>query len=96
MPSQMVFVAGDALVVRNEDQVAHQAGPSGVPAGTALTISLDRPTALRYACFFLPSGNLGLEVRPRIGPGMVLRHRVALGVPVGVGLSVVFYVASRL
>lgn len=95
-PSEMVFVAGDVLVVRNEDRVAHQAGPFWVPAGTALTISLDRPAAMRYACSFLASGELGLEVRPRIGPGVVLLHTIALGMPVGVGLSMVFFVASRL
>ncbi|MDQ7850455.1 MAG: hypothetical protein QN152_13585 [Armatimonadota bacterium] len=96
IPSEIVFVTGDVLTVRNQDRVAHQAGPFWVPAGTSLNVPLNRPTVLRYACSFLATGRLGLEVRPRIGPVTLVWHTVALGVPVGVGLSVVFFVVSQL
>jgi hypothetical protein len=96
IPSEVVLVTGDVLTVRNQDRVAHQAGPFWVPAQTSLIVPLNRAATLRYACSFNASGWLGLEVLPRIGPGTVLWHTVALGVPVGVGLSVVFSIVSRL
>lgn len=66
IPEEMVFVAGDTLLVRNEDQVAHQLGPLWVPARTGASLVLGKPERMAYSCSFQPSKYLDLNVRPPI------------------------------
>jgi hypothetical protein len=66
IPTNMVFVAGDTLVVKNEDSVSHQLGPVWVPPGTSASLLLDREESTLYACTFEPSRYLGLDVRPSV------------------------------
>lgn len=96
IPRRAVFVAGDVLVLRNEDRVNHQLGPFWIPAGTTMTIPLDRPANLNYLCTIHPSGSIGLEVRPHNSLLLTLVPTFALGLPLGAVLSLVIRVASRL
>src|SRR5574341_1751942 len=66
IPTDMVFVIGDTLVVKNEDSVSHQLGPVWVPPGASASLALDQAAKFSYACTFQPSRYMGLDVRPRV------------------------------
>lgn len=66
IPSDLSFVIGDTLVVKNEDVVAHQLGPVWVPPGTSASLKLDEANKFSYACTFQTSRYLGLDVRSRV------------------------------
>lgn len=65
LPQEMLFVAGDVLVVKNEDVTDHQLGPVWVPSGATSRLSLDQVNTYAYSCSFQPTRYLGLDVRPR-------------------------------
>ncbi len=66
IPSDLSFVIGDTLVVKNDDDVAHQLGPVWVPPGASASLNLDEANKFSYACTFQTSRNLGLDVRSRV------------------------------
>src|SRR5690242_10998177 len=63
IPSDMVFVAGDILLVRNLDSVAHELGPLYIPAGADASLHLDSVASYAYTCSFRPGQYIGLDVR---------------------------------
>ncbi len=96
IPAKSIFVVGDVLALRNEDDANHQMGPFWIPAKTAITIPLDRVSTFNYVCTIHPSGFIGLEVRPRDSLLLVLVPTLGLGLPLGGVLSLVIRIASRL
>ncbi len=96
IPAKAIFVAGDVLVLRNEDAVNHQLGPFWIPAGTTLTVPLERPSTLNYLCTIHPSGTIGLEVLPQHSLRLTLIPTLLLGVPLGSILGVIARIMSRL
>lgn len=62
IPSEMAFVLGDTLQVKNEDSVNHQLGPLWIPAGTSASLSLDHADKYAYTCSFQPTRYLGIDV----------------------------------
>ncbi len=66
IPTAMVFVVGDTLVVKNEDTVAHQLGPVWAPPGTSASLLLDTANQFAYQCTFQPSRYFDLDVRSRV------------------------------
>ena len=66
IPTDMVFVVGDTLVVKNEDTTAHQLGPVWVPPGSSASLTLDQANRFSYQCTFQPTKYLGLDVRSRV------------------------------
>jgi len=96
IPARAVFVVGDVLVFRNQDRVNHQLGPFWIPAGTTLTIPLERPSTLNYLCTIHPSGSIDLEVRPQNSLLLTLVPTLLLGGPLGAVLALVIRVVSRL
>jgi hypothetical protein len=66
IPDEMVFVTGDVLVVKNEDQVDHQLGPLFIPKGSNASLPLGSAEAITYTCSFQTSKYLGLEVRDAV------------------------------
>ena len=66
LPKDMAFVVGDSLVVRNQDSVSHQLGPTFVPPGASATLNMNEANDYSYACSFQPSKNLGITVRDRV------------------------------
>lgn len=66
IPSDMTFVVGDTLTVKNHDSVSHQLGPFFIPSGTSASIHLDAVESLQYSCSFQPQNFLGLDVLPPV------------------------------
>jgi hypothetical protein len=64
IPEEMVFVAGDILVVKNEDIESHQLGPLWIPANSSASLNLDQPMQYAYRCSFQATNYMGLDVRP--------------------------------
>lgn len=63
IPSEMVFVLGDVLEVKNEDIVPHQLGPIWVPPGATGSLVMEKVDKLAYSCSFQTSRYLGLDIR---------------------------------
>jgi len=91
LPTDMVFVEGDLLVVKNEDVVAHQLGPLWIPPSTSSVLSLDQADRYSYACSFQPTKYLGLDVRPRVSGGIRFQALLAIALPTGMMLAVYSY-----
>ncbi len=96
IPANLRFVQGDSLVLRNEDSVAHAVGSYSVGPGTTLTLALDRASSSSLLCSFHPQGSIGLDVRPRTSPLMVLWPTLIIGIPLGIVAVVVVEVTRRL
>ena len=63
IPADMIFVVGDTLIVRNQDNVAHRLGPLFIPAGAEASLKLDTIASYAYECTFRPGQYIGLDVR---------------------------------
>lgn len=63
LPDHLEFLAGDVLVVKNEDAVSHQLGPIWVPPGASGSLRLDTAQLYSYSCSFQPTSYMGLDVR---------------------------------
>ena len=96
IPAKAIFVFGDVLALRNEDQVNHQMGPFWIPARTTIAIPLDRQSTFNYLCTIHPSGYIGLEVRPQDGLLLTLVPTFGLGLPIGAVLFLIVRVMTRL
>jgi hypothetical protein len=96
IPTNIRFVSGDVLMVRNDDVAIHQVGPSTIRPGESVYISLDQPNLPTYICSIHPSGKLGLEVQPRGDLRLTLLPTLALGLPSGIVLSLIYLVMSRM
>lgn len=91
IPEGTQFVAGDVLVVKNEDVVAHQLGPLFIPPGTTSSLALDTANTYSYTCSFQTSKYVGLEVLPRVTFQTRMDGLMAVGLPSGLMLSVYSY-----
>lgn len=63
IPSEMIFVLGDVLEVKNNDNVSHQLGPIWVPPGATGSLVMEIADKFAYSCSFLPNKYLNLDVR---------------------------------
>jgi hypothetical protein len=63
IPATLNFVAGDTLLVRNEDTVSHQLGPAWAPPGASASLKLESTGQYAYTCTFQPQQYQGLELR---------------------------------
>lgn len=63
IPKSLVFVVGDTLLVKNQDEVSHELGPLWIPAKSSASLRLDRPTDVAYTCSFQPTNYMGLTIR---------------------------------
>ena len=91
LPSDMVLVEGDVLVVKNEDVVDHQLGPIWVPAGTSGVLELSTANKYAYQCSFQPTKIQGIEVRQRINSRTRVEGILAVALPTGMMLAVYSY-----
>jgi hypothetical protein len=91
IPTDMVFVVGDLLVIKNEDVVAHQVGPLWVPPNTSGVLSLDKADKFAYECSFEPTKYLGLDVRERVTAGTRFQGLLSIALPSGMMLGVYSY-----
>ena len=93
IPADLVLVAGDTLLVRNEDRVSHSVGPFWIPAGTMATIPFDTPSSAGLSCTINPGKFIGVEVQPRADGWMKLQAVIMLGLPLA-GLIGMILLAS--
>ncbi len=91
LPSDMTFVQGDILIVKNEDVVPHQLGPLWVPANTSSALKLETVNEYSYECTFQPTKFMGLDVRPSVTASTRLEATLAIGLPTGMMLALYSY-----
>ena len=84
LPSSMLFVVGDILVVNNQDSVVHQLGPLFIPPSTSASMNLNTEQSYAFACSFQPSKYLGLSVQPPLTFTTRLVGVLEAGLPIGI------------
>ena len=95
LPTQVGYWGGDALVVRNDDVVAHRLGAWTVEPGKALRVPVQGAGASSFVCSFHPGGRLTLADGDPIVGWMILAT-VLLGVPFGLTFGAIATVMPRL
>jgi hypothetical protein len=65
IPSEMIFVIGDTLLVENQDFVPHELGPLFIPAGASASLIMEDANKYTLGCTFQPSQYLDFNVRSR-------------------------------
>jgi hypothetical protein len=83
IPEGMVFVIGDTLVVKNNDQVDHRLGPLFIPSGTSASLTLDKAENYAFECSFQSSKYFGLDVREPVTWGTRIYGILFAGIPLG-------------
>jgi len=83
IPTNMVFVAGDTLVVKNQDSVDHRLGPLFIPSGTSASLVLNEANNYAFQCSFQPSKVFGLDVQEPVTSGTRLYGILLAGIPLG-------------
>jgi hypothetical protein len=63
IPTDMVFIIGDTLLVKNEDSQAHQLDVLFIPPGSSASMKLGEANDYAFACSFQPSRYVNLTVR---------------------------------
>jgi hypothetical protein len=84
IPKNMVFVAGDTLVVKNQDIVDHRLGAMFIPTGTSASLILNDANNYSYQCSFQPSQVFGLDVQEPVTSATRVYGILIAGLPLGV------------
>ncbi len=87
LPQDYVFVAGDVLLVHNEDSVVHTLGPLVIPPNSSASMALNHIGNLSYTCSFQPTKYLGLTVQEPLTLGLRLEGIAIAGIPMGLLLT---------
>ncbi|MCS7011767.1 MAG: hypothetical protein N2049_11345 [Anaerolineales bacterium] len=93
LPSYMTFVAGDVLVIRNQDRVAHQMGPLWIPAFSEARLNIATTGSYTNACSFQTTNAFNFDVREPLTTWTRLRGILMSGVPLGILLALYAIVA---
>ncbi len=93
LPASMTFVAGDVLLIRNQDSAAHQMGPLWIPAGSEARLTLETTGSFADACSFQSTNSFNFDVREPLTAWTRLRGILMAGVPLGILLSLYALVA---
>jgi hypothetical protein len=81
IPTNMTFVVGDLLVVKNDDTVSHQLGPVWVPPQSSGVLQIDVADEYSYACTFEKSQYFGLTVLPQLTLASRFQGAMTVGLP---------------
>jgi hypothetical protein len=92
IPTDMVFVVGDVLVIRNEDTVDHKLGSLWIPASSSAQLALGQEENLAYECSFQPGNYFGLDVREALTLGTRIYGILFAGLPLGVLLALYSFI----
>ncbi len=84
IPTSMLFVVGDTLMVDNQDSVPHNLGPLYIPPGTSASMNLNQAQDYAFACSFTPSKFIGLSVQSPLDFSTRMFGIVEAGIPMGV------------
>lgn len=92
LPSEMTFVVGDKLIVKNEDNVDHQLGPLWIPAGRTASLNLEQAANYAYQCSFAVGNYFGLNVKK---PTTIMTRVLAMGLAAPT-MTMFFFIYSLL
>jgi hypothetical protein len=81
IPTNMTFVVGDILVVKNDDTVSHQLGPVWVPPQSSGVLQIDVADEYSYVCSFEKSQYFGLTVLPQLTLASRIQGAMTIGLP---------------
>jgi hypothetical protein len=84
IPTDMIFVVGDVLIVKNEDVVDHKLGPLWIPANSSAQLPLGQEENLAYECSFQPGNYFGLDVREALTLGTRIYGILYAGLPMAI------------
>ena len=84
IPKDMVFVVGDTLVVKNEDNVDHKLGQLWIPANSTAQLALNQEQNMAFECSFQPGSYFGLDVRQSLTWGTRIYGVLYAGLPLGI------------
>jgi len=84
IPTDMIFVVGDVLVVKNEDVVDHKLGPLWIPASSSVQLPLGQVENLAFECSFQPGNYFGLDVRDPLTVSTRIFGIIYAGLPMGI------------
>lgn len=88
IPANMVFVAGDTLVVKNQDKVDHTLGPLFIPSGSSATLTLSDANKYAYSCSFEKEKVFGMDVQEPVTAATRLYGILLAGLPLGLMLAI--------
>ncbi|GAB4463845.1 MAG: hypothetical protein Kow0070_25000 [Anaerolineales bacterium] len=92
LPTDMIFVVGDTLIIKNEDVVDHKLGPLWIPANASAQLSLGQQENLAYECSFQPGNYFGLDVREALTTGTRIFGILFAGLPMGVLIALYSFI----
>lgn len=92
IPTDMVFVVGDVLIIRNEDTVDHKLGSLWIPAQSSAQLALGQEENLAYECSFQPGNYFGLDVREALTLGTRIYGILFAGLPLGVLIALYSFI----
>lgn len=92
IPSNMIFVVGDTLIVNNQDTVDHKLGPLWIPANSSAQLSLDQEESFAYECTFQTGSYFGLDVREPLTLSTRLYGILYAGLPIAILIALYSFV----
>ena len=84
IPTDMIFVVGDILTVKNDDSVNHKLGPLWIPANSSAQLPLGQEESLAFECSFQPTKYFGLDVHESLTVGTRLTGILFAGLPMSI------------
>lgn len=88
IPDNMTFVAGDTLVVKNQDVVDHHLGPLFIPRGSSTSLTLSDANKYSYSCSFEKQKVFGMDVQEPVTADTRMYGILLAGLPLGLLLAV--------
>ena len=88
IPTDMTFVAGDTLVVKNQDVVDHHLGPLFIPSGSSASLNLSDANKYSYSCSFQKTQVFGLDVQEPVTSDTRVYGILLAGLPLGMMLAI--------
>lgn len=92
IPQDMIFVVGDTLVMKNEDNVDHKLGQLWIPANSTARLPLNEEENVAFECSFQATNTFGLDVRQALTLGTRIYGILYAGLPIGMLIFVYSYV----
>lgn len=94
IPSELIFIVGDVLIVKNQDDVPHELGPLFIPPNSSAHMSFESTENYSFSCSFQPDNSIGLDVREPVTPYTRFIGILFAGLPMG-GLIALYSLVVR-
>lgn len=88
IPSDMIFVVGDVLVIKNQDSVDHKLGQLWIPANSSAQMVLNEKENMAFECSFQANNYFGLDVHDSLTMGTRIYGALYAGLPLGILIAV--------